>query len=67
MDDAALLFGRKAGYTYTHLQKRRRGVEGNLSLQKSEFSQVLSVEQGHLCCMRLFACEEVECAPPSRL
>lgn len=67
MEDAALLFGRMAGYAYMRLQKRRRGVEGNLSLQKSEVSRVLSVEQGRLCSMCLFTCEEVECTQLSRL
>lgn len=55
-DDAALFFGRMVGYTYTHLQKRRR-VEKNLSLQKSVVSQVLSVEQEDLFRMCLFTCE----------
>ena len=66
-EDAALLFVRMAGYKYTHLQKRRRRVEGNLSLHKSEVSQVLSVGQEHLYCMCLFTCEEVESARPSWL
>lgn len=62
MEDA-VLFDRMAGYACTH----RRRVEGNLSLQKSEVSQVLSVEQGDVCCMCLFTCEEVESAQPSCL